>query len=247
MDLEQFFSQHSGSFPRAVRSRHCSQELFEQVRELIYQGLKVFPVGLAAKLDGDPDRLIAGATDDVHLLEELSTATLPLWGYRLALGPSGLCVLVLDGAVGRASFAALVPDLDGCLTLQARRGDAVYAFFRQPAGARVIGSARKLALGVSIFGHDAGFDLPPTGGAVWVNPGAEIETLPYALRELLASDPPDVPPGRAIPVSKPSFRPVPCRPAVRFPQPNQVGLRKGHPVCNQAGWRRGGYRICRQR
>lgn len=242
MDLEQFFSQHSGSFPRAVKSRHCSQELFEQARELAYQGLKLFPVSLAAKLAGDPDRWIAGATDDIALLENLSTA--PLWGYRLALGPSGLCVLVLDGAVGRASFAALVPDLDGCLTRQARRGDAVYAFFRQPAGARVIGSARKLAVGVSILGHDAGFDLPPVGGAVWLNPGAEIDALPYVLRKLLASDdPPDSPPGRAVPAPKPSPRPSPCRSTAYFPQPDKAAPRRGYPVCGQ----RRGYYISRRR
>ena len=246
MNLDQFFSRPSGSYSGALNSRHCNQDPLGDARELARCGLKLFPVSLLAKLAGDPDRWVADATDDVSLLEELSAAAQPLWGYRVALGPSGLCVLVLDGAVGRTSLAALVPDLDGCLTLQARRGDAVYAFFRQPMGARVIDSARKLALGVSILGHDTGFDLPPAGGAVWLNPGAEIEALPYALRELLAAEDPDGPSGRAMPTPKPSPRPVPCRPPARFPQPKQ-DLRKGYPVCGQAGWRRGGFRISSRR
>jgi len=245
MDLQQFLSRPSGSFSGAFESRHFNRNLSDEVRELAHRGLKLFPVSLAAKLAGDPDRLIALATDDITLLEELSEAAQPLWGHRIALGPSGLCVLILDGVLSRGSFAALVPDLDECLTLQGRCGDAVSAFFRQPAGRKRIISAKKLAPGVSVLGDGAGFDVPPAGAAVWLNPGAEIEALPYALCELLASNSPDSPPGRAMPAPKPSPRPVPCRPAVRFPQPNRAP-QKGHPVCGRADWR-GGYRISRRR
>lgn len=241
MDLQQFLSRPSGSFSAAFNYRHFNQDLSNEVRGLARLGLKLFPVSLAAKLAGDPDRWIADATDDISLLEELSTA--PLWGYRLALGASGLCVLVLDGAVGRASFAALVPDLAECFTLQARRGDVMNAFFRQPAGMKGIVSVRKLAPGVSILGDCAGFDVPPTGGTAWINPGAEIETLPYALRELLGLEPPDSPPGRAMPAPKPSPRPVPCRSTVHFPARPDKAPRRGNPVCGQ----RGGYRISRRR
>jgi hypothetical protein len=243
MDLEQFFPQLLSAPSGAFNSRHYNQDLSDEVRELAHLGLKLFPVSLAAKLAGDPDRLMAGATDDILLLE--AAAAQPLWGYRLALGPSGLCVLILDGAVGRASFAALVPDLDECLTLQGRLGDAVFAFFRQPAGMKRIASAWKLAPGVSLLGDGAGFDVPPTGGAIWTNLGAapEIEALPYPLRELLASEFPDSPPGRAMPAPKPSSpRPVPCRSSVYFPLPDRAP-RRGHPICGQ----RGGYRISRRR
>jgi hypothetical protein len=237
MDLNHFFSQLPSAPSGAFNSRHFNQDLSDEVRELAHQGLKLFPIGLAAKLAGDPDRLIAAATDNTTLLDELSTAVKPVSGYRVALGPSGLCVLVLDGSVGRASFAALVPDLDDCLTLQARCGDVMYAFFRQPVGMKRIASARKLAPGVSILGDGESCSLPPSGEAVWVNhPGAEIETLPYALRQLVAPEDPDTTPGRAIPVTKLSHRPAPCRPAARFPQPNQA-LRKGHPVCGRADLR----------
>jgi hypothetical protein len=247
MDLEQFFSRPSGSFSAAFNSRHFNPDLSDEVRELARMGLKLFPVSLAAKLAGDSDRLIADATDDISLLDELSAAAAqPLWGYRLALGPSGLCVLVLDGAVGRASFAALVPDLDGCLTLQARCGDVVYAFFRQPAGVKRIASATKLAPGVSLLGDGASCIVPPFGATVWVVPGAEIEALPYALRELLVSENPDSPPGRTMPVPKSSpRRPAACGSTVHFQQPNKAP-RRGHPVCGRADWR-GGYRISRRR
>ena len=245
MDLEQFLSRPSGSFSGAFNSRYCNQELLEQAHELACRGLKLFPVSLASKLNGCPDEFISEATSDISLLQELSAAAAqPLLGLSLALGPSGLCVLVLDGTVGKASFAALVPDLEECLTLQARRGDVVYAFFRQPAGMMRIASARKLAPGVNILGDGESCIVPPSGGAAWMNPGAEIEVLPYALRELLAVENPDNFPGRAMPAPKPLIRLVPCRPAVRFPEPYRAP-RKGHPVCGQAGWR--GYRICRQR
>jgi hypothetical protein len=243
MDLNQFFSQLPSVPSGTFNSRHYNQNLFDEVRELAHRGLKLFPVSLPAKLAGDHDRLIAGATDDVSLLEELSAAAVqPLWGYRLALGPSGLCVLILDGAAGRASFAALVPDLDECLTLQGCRGDAVFAFFRQPSGMKRIVSARKLADGVSILGDGESCIMPPFGGAAWVDPHAEIETLPYVLRELLSSGDPDNSPGRAMPTPKPSPRPAPCRSTVYFPQPDKAP-RPGRQVFGQ----RGGYRISRRR
>ena len=237
MHLESFFSRPSGSFSAAFNSRHFNQNLSDEVRELAHWGLKLFPVGLSAKLAGDHDRLIAVATDDVALLQELSVAAQPLWGHRLALGPSGLCVLVLDGR----TLVSLVPNLDDYFTLRARRGDVVYAFFRQPAGMKVIGSA-ELESGVSILGDGESCVVPPSGGAVWENPGAEIETLPYALRELLASEPPDSPPGCVMRVPKPSPRPAPCRSIVYFSQHDKAP-RRGHPVCGQ----RGGYRISRRR
>lgn len=247
MDLQQFFSQHSGTFSPAFKSRHLNQDLSNDVRELARLGLKLFPVGLAAKLAGDSDRLIADATSDVRLLEELSADAQPLWGYKLALGPSGLCVLVLDGAVGNASLTALAPDLQECLTLQARSGDVVYAFFRQPTGTKRIALVRKLAPGMSIRGDGESCIVPPAGSAVWVNPGAEIETLPYSLRELLPSDPPDNPSGRLMPAPQPSSRrSVPCRSVVNFPARPDKASRRGYPVCGRADWR-GGYRISRRR
>lgn len=84
-EIEQFLSRPSSSFSAAFNPRHCNQDLSDEVRELARQGLKLFPVSLAAKLAEDPDRLIAAATDDVCLLDELAAAAGPLWGYRVAL------------------------------------------------------------------------------------------------------------------------------------------------------------------
>ncbi len=245
MDLEKFLSQSSNSPSAGFNYCPRKQEFLEEVRDLVRRGLKLFPVSLAAKLNGCPDRLSADATDNPSLLYELSATTQPLWGYRLAIGPSGVCVLVLDGAVGRASFAALVPDLDEVLTLQARCGDKAYAFFRQPSGLMRIAFQRKLARGVILLGDGESCIVPPFGGAAWVNAGAEIEAFPHALRELLAAENPDSPPGRAIPAPKAPARQVPCRPTTPVEKPRR-DMRKGFPTCNQGGWQ-GGYRIHRQR
>ncbi len=246
MDLQQFLSRRSGSFSGAFKSRHFNQNVSDEVRELAHRSLKLFPVSLTAKLNDCPDELISIATCDIATLEELSAAVLPLSGHRLAIGQSGLCIWRLDGRVGVTSFASIAPELDEYLTtLQAHCGGAVYALFWQPAGMKRIITPRELAPGVTILGTETGFDVPPAGGAVWLNPGAEIEALPYVLRELLASEPPDNPPGLVVPARKPSPRPVPCKSTERFPQPNR-DLRKGHTNCNQARWN-GGYRIYRQR
>lgn len=246
MDLEKFLSQSSNRPSAAFNCCHRNQEFLEEVHDLARRGLKLFPVSLAAKLNGCPDRLIADATDKVSLLYELSAAAQPLRGYRLAIGPSGVCVLILNGAIGRTSFDALVPDLDECLTLQARCADAVYAFFRQPAGLKQIASKRKLAPGVSLLGEGESCIVPPFGGAFWIDTGADIEALPYGLRELLASENPNGSSGCAMPAPKPSTRPVPCRPTTPLEKP-QRGMRKGFPTCNQGGGWQGGYRIYRQR
>jgi hypothetical protein len=52
---------------------------------------------------------------------------------------------------------------------------------------------------VSILGDSQSCIVPQSRGAAWMNPGAEIEVLPYALRELLAVENQDNPPGRAMP------------------------------------------------
>jgi hypothetical protein len=208
----------SASFSEAFKSRHYNQDFPDGVRELAHRGPKLFPVSLSAKLVGDPDRLIAGATDDVPLLEDLSAAALPLWGYRRAISKPGLCVWRLDGLVGRSSYASLAPDLDESFTtLQARRGDAVYAFFRQPFGMKRTAAARELPPSASILGDCAGLDVPPTGGTVWVNPGAEVEALPYILRELIASAP------------RTALRGVRCRPQSPHP-PGSLPVHRVFPA-----------------
>jgi hypothetical protein len=172
----------------------------------------------------------------------------PCCQWRAAWDPT-LCIVRIDEQLGGAdSIAALSMDSqERCRTFQIQRGDTRWAVFSSPKGLVRRASARELAPGVSILSKSESFPIPPSKGCAYVNPGAEaeIEATPYWLQQT-AFEPPDTPPGRAVPAPKPSPRPIPCRPTARFPQPNQ-GPRKGHPACNQAGWRRGGFRIYRQR
>ncbi len=246
MDLEKFFSQLSNSPSAAFRSRQYTRPsaLPEEIRQAAARGLKLFPVSLPAKLTGCPNLLICEATCDLSRLEELSVTAQPLWGYRVAVGPSGLCVWHVGGPVGRASFASLVPDLDECFTLQVRRGDSAWAFYRWPKGLVLRTSARKLASGVSIIGESDSCIVPPSGGAVWENLCAEIEALPHSLREL-AFETMDTPPGCLAPSPTPSPRLLPCRSVAHFEKPHR-GTRKSYPIHGQAGCREG-YRISRRR
>jgi len=101
---------------------------------------------------------------------------------------------------------------------------------------RDIAAALQSSIDPFIFRDSAKLIEAACRGAARVNPGAEIEALPYVLRELLASDLPDSPPGRALPAPKPSSPcPVPCRFTVYFPRHSKAP-RRGHPVSD---WRRG--------
>jgi len=204
MDLNRFISKLPSASIGALHPGQVNQSLSDEVRDLARLGLKIFPVSLAAKLDGCPDRLIAQASDDLTLIEELSATARPIWGFRVALRPSGLCMMVLDGPAGRSSLARCVPDLEECFTLRGRRGDAAFAFFWKTESTQQIASALKLAPGVRIRCDGASLDLPPSGGAVWVNPGADIEVLPYSLRKLLESELPESSSGRRMLIAETS-------------------------------------------
>jgi hypothetical protein len=244
MDLELFCQRHASRLPSEAFTFHLPAE----VREALNRGLHIFPVSLPAKLKGQADRMIGEATCDAFRLEELaaSPAAHPVCEFRIAIGPSRLCVVQMDGHAGRKQFAAVLDGAGECHTLQARRGDVqAWAYFRWPKGLVLRAAARKLEPGVSVLGPGDSCIVPPSCGSSWVNAAwAEIDTLPYALRAV-AFESPDNHPGRAMPVPKPCPCPVPCRSTNRFPQPNQ-GLRpdkaprRGYPVC-------GGYRISRRR
>jgi hypothetical protein len=230
--LDEVFFDGPGSPAAAFASRHYNRHaiLPGDVRQAANLGLRIFPVSLLAKLKGTPDLFIGAATSDISSLEKLVAAAYPVHEWRVALGPSSLCVLQFDGETARKLFAALLPDLDKCFTLQARRGGMTWvAFFRWPEELVRRASARKLAPGVRILDQGDSCIIPPSGSYAWLNPGAEIEAIPYSLREL-AFEEPDSSPGRAMSASKPSPRPVPCRPTALSPQPKQ-DLRKGYPVC----------------
>jgi hypothetical protein len=217
--LEEFWVEQFGPIsPSAAftsrRENHPST-LPEEVRQTANLGMAIFPESPLAKLTGNHDLLIAEATSDMNRLEELS-AEHGTCGWRVAVDQSSLCILELVGPVGRESFAALSVDQGECLTLQAHRGDTSWAFFRWPKGLMLRAPAKELAPGMRIVTDSC--IIPPSGGCAWVNPWAEIETVPYFLWEL-AFENPDPPPGKAVRVLAFSPDPAPCRSTARFTKP----------------------------
>jgi hypothetical protein len=241
MELEEFLSQHPISRSAAFTSHQCQHhsDLHDVVRQAACLGLKVFPVSPLAKLTGNPNLLIGEASFEISCLDELVAAHGPCCEWRVAVDPS-LCILRIDGEVGRDSVAALSQyDQEECLTLRACRGNTMWVFFRRPKGFALRASAKSLAPGVSVLIDGDSCPLPASSESA-----SDISAVPYWLREL-AFEAPDNPPGKAAlaPVSTPC--PASCRPTTHFLKPHR-GVQKGYPTCGQAGWR-GGYRIARRR
>ncbi len=228
--LEDFFfekygpSSPSTAFTSLTGNR--SSTLPEEVRQAANRGWHVFPVSPLAKFTAQPNLLISEATSDICRLEEFA-AEYPLCGWRVAIGPSSLCILQLDGQVGKNSFAALSADQGECLTLQAHLGDTAWAFFRWPTGLVLRTSGTKLAPGMRILREGESCIIPPSSNCVYLNPWADIDAIPSWLREL-AFETPDSPPGNAVPVPAFSPRPVPCRSKAHFA--THRGARKGYPA-----------------
>lgn len=227
-------SPHSPAF--TFRPNVRRSPLSEEVRQSANRGWHIFPATQLAKLTSNPDLLIGEATCDISRLEELAAEYKPI-GWRIAIGPSALCVLQLLGNEGRSSFAVLIQDHGECLTtLQAHvGGTAAWAFFRWPGGLALRNSAKRLATGVRVLGDGDSCVLPQT----FTNPWADVEAVPCWLREL-AFETPDTPPGKAAPVPAFSPRPACCRSRAQFPKHPQDAS-KGYPV-----WR-GAYRISSRR
>jgi hypothetical protein len=212
----------------------------EEVRQAANRGWQIFPVSPLAKFSGNPDLLIAEATSQVFRLEEFA-AEYPTCRWRVALGSSSLCALDLEGQAARNSFTALAGDQGECLTLQARCGDEALAFFQLPKGSVLRASAKKLAPGLRILGESC--FIPPSSGYVWVNPWADVEAVPYSLREL-AFEPPDIPRGCAVPLPQSLTRRAFCRSTTNAAKPRRSEW-KGYRVCRQSGSGQG-FRISRR-
>lgn len=246
--IEDFFSdlERSQASPstRLPFNRHNHRSpLPDTVRQVANRGWHIFPVSPLAKATGRPDLLISEATSDISRLEELAVGYSGC-DWRVVLGPSSLCILEVDGPQGRDSLTALSREHPECLTLEARRGDAAWAFFRWPTGLALRRSAKKLATGVRILEPSDSCVIPPSRGSCFVNPGADVEAVPCWLREL-AFETPDNPAGTTVPMPAPPPRPNPCR-SRRLVQTPCHGAQKGYPVHGHAGWR-GGFRITRRR
>ena len=245
--LAEFFTEHNARRWRGpdVMSQQGkpTAALHPEVCATANRGLKVFPVPDFARFSGYPEQLIAEATCNVARLEELAEEY-STFSWRVAIGPSGLCVLRTDGPVGRSSLAVLTEDQADCSTLCARRAETTWANFRLPSGMVLRAKARRLAPGVTILGDGESYPVAPSEGCSWANPWAEIEAVPFWLLEL-AFEPPSSPPGKALQVPSPSPRAGRSRFHEQPANPPH-GPRKGYAICDQAGFHRG-YRVCRRR
>jgi len=243
---EEFLSELSRSSRGAVFATARTKplpSLHPEVWQAANRSLAIFPDPEVARLTGRPEFLIGEATSDISRLEELA-AEHPSNNWHAAVGMSRLCVVRIDGMRGRAWFAAQNEGEADCRTLSIMRGATVWATFQWPAPLVLRASASLLSPGVRILSDGDSFPVPPSGGSKWVDPWAEIEAVPYWMREM-AFEPPDSPLGKAVPVPSRSDRPASCRSFKRFETP-QFSVRKGHPSCNHAGWR-GGFRVSRRR
>jgi hypothetical protein len=232
MEIERFFAERRSS-PSSFPTHHRDSTIPNELRQSANRGLLIFPVNRLAKLKGECDLLIGEATCDVFRLDDFA-AEYP-FEWRVAIGPSLLCVLHMAGLDSRESVAALSENQGECLTVQSRRGDAAWAFFRWPAG--LVRRSRNLAPGLKILGPGDSCILPPSGGCVFTNPWAEVEAVPPWLRDV-AFEPEAAPPGNPVPVIW-DRRPR-CLSLGQFSTPLDARKRpqfSGHAV------RRGGYRM----
>ena len=249
--LEKFLLVHGQSSPSAAlssRQPELRSLLTDDARQAANHGLRIFPVSQLARLTASPDLLIDEATSDFSRLGELAAEHGPCREWRAVAEP-WLCVLRIDGtAGGNLSVAALsLGSQEDCHTLMARRGDIAWAFFKSPKGFVQRSAVRDLAPGLSIVSAGHSCPLPMLSGrSRGDHLCAEIEILPvpFWLREL-AFEPLDSPPGKSAPVPVSSLRPGQYRSPARFAD-RPENTRKGYPLCDQAGWRRG-YRLSRRR
>jgi len=245
--IEEFLSELSRSqrFASPDFAAHQPENyspLPEPVRQGANRGWQIFPDSQLARLCGDRNRLIGDASCDVSSLEKFA-AEFPGCEWRVALGPSSLCVLEMTGLECIRSLAALSREEGECFTLRAERGHTLWAFFTWPEGLVLRSSARKLLGGARILGAGDSCVIPPSGGSHYFNPWAEVEPIPHWLREL-AFENPDTPPKQFAPQPAHSPRPVPCRSGSPVRRPHCTG-RKGFPGQSQAGLGKG-FRIHRR-
>jgi len=242
--IEVFLSELARQNSLSAASTSCDNisrpRLPEEVRQVARRGWYVFPMSPLARFSGNPDLLIAEATSEVSRLEELAV-DYPMCRWRVALGQSSLCALELEGQAGKESFTAIAGDQGECLTLQARRENQALAFFQLPKGSVLRSSAKNLAAGLRILGQSC--FIPPSTAYVWVNPWAEVESVPYSLREL-AFEPPDIPRGRTAPLPQSSTRHAFCRSTTNAAKPRRSDW-KGYRGCRQSGSGQG-FRISRR-
>ena len=235
-------SQRSSSPEFTTHHPRVRSILPDTVRHAATRGWQIFPVSRFAKLNGNPALLIAEASSDLSRLEKFA-AEYPMCDWRVALGSSSLCVFEIRDPQCRYAVAGLSQEEGDSFTLKVQRGNTLSAFFTWPEGLVLRTSARKLIIGASILGPGDSSVIPPSGDSHYINPWAEVETIPHWLREL-AFENPDRPPENLVPRPSQGPCPVPCR----SPRPLKMppcSDGKGYPGQNQAGLRKG-FRIHRR-
>jgi hypothetical protein len=245
--IEEFLSELSSSqrpacLDFANRPPQNYFRLPEAVRQAVNRGWQTYPANQVARISGKNDLLIGDSSCDLCCLEKFA-AEYPGCEWRVAVGPSSLCVLEMTGPECKRSLAALSREEEECFTLRAERGDTLWAFFTWPGGLVLRRSARKLLGGARILGAGGSCVIPPSGGSLYINPSAEVEPIPLWLRELAFQNP-DSPPKQFAPQPAHSPRSVPSRSGPPLTRPLWA-VRKGFPGQSQAGLGKG-FRIHRR-
>jgi len=220
-----------------------TSNFLDEVCQSANRGWQIFPESPLAKYSANPNLLICEATSEISRIEEL-VVEYPLCAWRVAIGPSLLCILQLNGQEGRDSFAQINQDQGECGTLQANLGSTCWAFFQWPKGLALRPAGSKPAPGVRVLGDGESCIIPPSRGCSFTNPWAEVEALPYALREL-AFETSDPSPGKiAVEATLPRCRTA--RQTDVCPAEPPLYIRRRNPVGGQA-FCRGKFRLYRQR
>ena len=238
---EEFFVQIGlGNRPSSLspNRRKVVVALEHEVRRAANLGLSVFPVPRSIQWIGEPERLKAEASCQLARLEELA-AEYPSCTWRAA--SLGFCVVRLDGGEGRGWFVSNNEDQGECRTLAVVRAQTIWAIFRLPAGIASHNSDKQLANGVRVLGSRGSFPIPPSPGSTWADPSADIEALPYWIREIVF-DPSDAPSGRSTIMANHPVHLGPCRSRLRVGTHHSVHAQ--YPPSNLARWRR---RFCSSR
>jgi hypothetical protein len=147
---------------------------------------------------------IEDATADLAQLEQWACEH-PGCNWGLATGvASGVFVLEVDTRRAGSALHILNRDeWDGQQTLQSRAGDAVYAFFRWPAGRVMRGSGKNPAPGLRIRGEGDYVLIPPSACSsgvshVYLDPDAAIAAAPQGLLDSVFAGLAEQPSGKIL-------------------------------------------------
>jgi len=246
ISVEAFLKQHecrAQSVDNTYPSCNPAQ-VYAGLRDAANRGWRIFPTPPAGSFHTlVTSGRIAEATSDLVSLEELADAN-PGCRWGLATGQaSGVFVLEVEGALGRAAlnrFASLcIEELSDFQIFTLRAGESVFGFFRYPVGFVLRRGGKHPEPGLTIHG-DNDFVLLTPWSAGKLNAEKEVAAAPQWLLSLAfevvkeKSDRlvPRITPHRADPESLPRF------PKFSANAEDQNFNSKGWPAFGQTNWRR---------